>query len=113
MEKIKKFTIMKALEILQGIRYYDSKGNIVYNIVDECIEMDYLEEAYKNYCPRSVNYQHFLKILRMADILEHINIINTTNKERDSESLYANNSIHPFIKIKRKTYYGEPNIVKK
>ncbi|MBR5370161.1 MAG: hypothetical protein IK137_02535 [Bacilli bacterium] len=109
MENEKKFTIMKALEILQEIRYYDSKGNVVYQM-DEGEESFYLGKAYREYCPTCITPDNFVKILRLAGKLEYLNVINITNEKRQEKTRYDNNAIIPFFKTKRKMYYETPKI---
>lgn len=108
MKSKKKFTIMKALEIIQEIRYYDSNGNIVYEM-DEGEESFYLAKAYREYCPANITTTQFIKTLKLAGMLEHLNIINITNEKRKEEPRYANNALFPLFKIKRKVYYETSN----
>ncbi len=100
-EKKHKITIMEALEILQGIRYYDSRGNIFYLTVDESVELRYLEREHQKY---DIPYKRFIRVLKIADELEHFGLINISNEER-LHNYPPNYGIHPLIRIKRKTYY--------
>ena len=105
----KKLTIMKALEILQKIRYYDSNGNIVCEM-DEGEESFYLARAYKEYCPANITTKQFVRFLKFADKLEHLNIVNITNEKRKEETCYADNALFPLFKSKRKVYYKTSKI---
>ena len=102
-----KLDVKEALGIMQNIRYFDQKGDIVF-LMDESEEIDYLKETFEKYdCTK----KHFYRVLRIADKLEKFGIININNSRRNDNVLDGSSKISPFIRIKRKNNYNKGKLI--